>query len=454
MSYRSRRMLLTPVCAALAVLCVGCGGPSTQSAVDNAPSPAPPTAAPTRSSTPRQPAAPVGHRITSTFFGMHDGQVAQGIAPDAPIGALRLWDTGTSWRDLEKSPGHFDWTTLDTTVATARRMHARPLLVLGQTPAFYASQPHQQAAYGPGAASMPDLAAWRRYVSAVAARYGDRIDYEIWNEADVVGYWTGTPEQMAQLTTTASHAIRAIAPRATVVSPSFVLRLPSQRDDFEAYWALQSKRNDLAAAVDAVSVHLYPAAEGQPEDEVAIADGARKVLADHGVHLPLWNTEINYGLLGGPEPPPIPAERQRAFLIRTYLLNAGMGVPRVYWYRWDLHSVANTLLVEGDLTTETLAGRSFALVRDWLAGTRVEECRQGVAGAGVWECVAHKGPQVRTFLWKPRGRPTRASAQGATSWTDASGGVTRCHQACRVPVGPAPVMVVDARADRPAIHVR
>ena len=38
---------------------------------------------------------------------------------------------------------------------------------------------------------MPDLGAWRRYVTAVAERYGDRIDYQVWNETNVIGYWTG-----------------------------------------------------------------------------------------------------------------------------------------------------------------------------------------------------------------------------------------------------------------------
>src|SRR5436853_514364 len=83
----------------------------------------------------------------------------------------------------ETSPGQFDWGALDTAVSAAANAGARPLLVLGQTPVFHASRPDQEAGYGPGAASMPDLAAWSRYVTAVAERYGDRIDYQVWNEA-------------------------------------------------------------------------------------------------------------------------------------------------------------------------------------------------------------------------------------------------------------------------------
>lgn len=46
-----------------------------------------------------------------TFFGMHDGRVTQGTAPDTPVGALRFWDTGTTWLQLENSPGQFTWGT-------------------------------------------------------------------------------------------------------------------------------------------------------------------------------------------------------------------------------------------------------------------------------------------------------------------------------------------------------
>lgn len=448
MSNRTGPTLLTAIGAALALLCVGCGGASTPTAQPTSTHPttagSPTTQTPSPSATPTPSAAPRGRRITSTFFGMHDGRIAQGIAPDAPVGAFRLWDDGTSWRDLEKSPGSFDWTPLDTAVSTAHRVHARPLLVLGQTPTFYASQPHQAAAYGPGAASMPQLDAWRRYVTAVAARYRAGIDYEIWNEPNVVGYWTGTPEQMARLTVVASRAIRTVAPGATIVSPSFVLRLPGQRSWFEKFWALQSRRTDLGGALTAVSVHLYPLADGLPEAEVPLVDAARSVLADHGVSLPLWNTEINYGLQGGPPPPPIPDTMQRAFLIRTYLLDAGLGIRRVYWYRWDIGHIANTYLTRDD-GTETPAGRSFDVVRSWLGGTRFARCGPADADPAVWECAATKGQHLRTFWWKPRGPATHVTVGHATSWTNADGAVTSCPHACRVPVGATPVMVVGPR---------
>lgn len=451
MVLRSRRTPLSLICASVVVLALGCSTSSpTSEGGGPGPSPSRSMSSPTTSSGPSptespEPVEPSGQRIQDTFFGMHDGLVAQGIAPDAPIGALRLWDSGTSWRDLETSPGNFTWSTLDTAVTTVEGMGARPLLVLGQTPSFHASEPRQEAAYGPGAASMPDLGAWRRYVTAVAERYGNRIDYQIWNETNVVGYWAGTPRQMARLTLVGSEAIRESVPKATIVAPPFALRLPTQQKYFADYWSLQSSGLDLAGAVDAVAVHLYPPADGLPEYQAKLLAGARTVLAEHGIDLPVWNTEINFGLQGGPPPPPIPAELQRAFLMRTYLLDAGLGLQRVYWYSWNIGRIANTYLTEEDLTTETLAGRSFDVVRDWLDGTTVDGCTLGDAAPGVWECLARRGDEVRTFWWKPRGPAARIAADDAASWTEADGDVTRCGESCRVPVGVTPVMVVARR---------
>ena len=66
--------------------------------------------------------------------------------------------------------------------------------MLGQTPAFHSRQPKKVGAYGPGAASMPDLAAWTAYVQCggEALHTAPDVAFQVWNEANVEGYWNGT----------------------------------------------------------------------------------------------------------------------------------------------------------------------------------------------------------------------------------------------------------------------
>ena len=107
--------------------------------------------------------------IGPAFFGVHDHDpVGDGPAgwPAAPVGSLRAWDAGVIWRDIELSPGAYDFARLDAIVDTAEAHGSDVLIVLGQTPAFHAKQPKAKSFYGEGAASPPS----RRVLDGVRPR--------------------------------------------------------------------------------------------------------------------------------------------------------------------------------------------------------------------------------------------------------------------------------------------
>ena len=104
--------------------------------------------------------ADAGVRVGPRFFGVHDGSF---LAYDrVAFGAVRLWDTGTTWRQIETSPGHYNWTRLDSLVSTARDHGVRVMLVLGMTPSFYADSRSEPPT---------DLARFTDYVRAAMERY-------------------------------------------------------------------------------------------------------------------------------------------------------------------------------------------------------------------------------------------------------------------------------------------
>ena len=56
----------------------------------------------------------------------------------ARFGFLRLWDTGTTWANLEPERGKWNFSNLDSFVSTAERNNAKILYVFGMTPGWAA----------------------------------------------------------------------------------------------------------------------------------------------------------------------------------------------------------------------------------------------------------------------------------------------------------------------------
>ncbi len=392
--------------------------------------------------------------IGGSFFGVHHlGLHAEGPIgwPQTPVGSLRMWDNRVSWREIEVAPGVFDWTLIDAEMARARANGASVLLVLGQTPVFHSTRPDAPSSYGPGASAMPTQAGWTQYVREVAVRnrtvWGGIATFQVWNEANVVGYWSGTPKQMATLTAWTDAALRAADPAAKLVAPALVTRLSSQQTWVSAFYSQKVARKNVSSYVDALSFQLYPVSNGTPEASMALLARVRKILARNRVSKPIWNTEVNYGLVGGPiagaSVTPLSSDRQVANVLRTFVLNAGNRVDRVYWYSWDLLGMANTQLVEADRTTLTPAGQAFGTARRWLVGSRPAGCAR--AKTGTWTCTFTTAKQTRRVVWNPARTtsvtlPTRRTA--AATWQAAP--LSRLSRG-RVRVGPVPVLLTTPR---------
>src|SRR5690242_320170 len=103
-----------------------------------------------------------GTAVGPQFFGMHAPLLGEKF-PNAPVGAVDLMTGGVYWSDLETSPGVFSFTKLDSQMAMARQHGTPPLIVLGQTPSFHIAV----GAESHGVASVPDMDAWKTYVTAV-----------------------------------------------------------------------------------------------------------------------------------------------------------------------------------------------------------------------------------------------------------------------------------------------
>ena len=417
---------------------------------------------------PATPAAAVTERVDNRFFGVHDSTLSS--LSNGTAGSLRLWDAGVTWRDIETAPGVFDFTRLDAIVRAANARNVEVTLVFGMTPSFYASDPTQMPA---------SLSVWNRYVSTVVNRYrpanwgGIRgiAAYQVWNEANVRNFWTGTPMQLAQLTKAAYKTINRVDTDAIVVGPSMGTRIAEQIRGIRWFYYTKLNRRPVWKFMDVVSLHLYPldrygAKIGTPETSMTLLKRAKREMRLRGVPLtgskakPIWNTEVNYGAptgaAGGTGALPISDEMQAAYVIRTYLLNAAAGIERVHWYSYYMgrlangRTIANTLLSDpADSNRLTLAGRSVGLVRAWLRGRLVGSTAAALPCAkdrnGTYTCVVEYNKGVRRIYWNPTKRVKIQTVKSATYMTGVFGVRKSIRGGSKKYVGSSPVMVRSAR---------
>jgi polysaccharide biosynthesis protein PslG len=386
--------------------------------------------------------AATNQRVKATFFGMHDGDPTSW--PAAPVGNIRLWDSGVSWREIETANGVFDFSRLDAEINTARAHGARVLLVLGQTPRFHSTRPGKRGSYGLGAASMPTQSSWTSYVYRVVNRYKGRgVDYQVWNEANVAGYWNGSAAQMAKLTRWTSRIVNNNDSAANVVAPALATRLTGQRSWLRSFYAQRTGGKKVSAYVDAVSLNLYPMPKQAPEASMKLLAASRVMLSRAGVSKPIWNTEINYGLLGGGTASNISRAKEASFMARTLVLNAQNNVKRMFWYAWDLQNLANTQLTYTNGSSLTRAGTAYKVVRGWLLYSRTKGCVRD--RKGTYTCTFAYSGGIKRVYWNPSRKVTVRAVKSARESVGLYGVPRPLSGGEAIGVGKAPVMVRSAR---------
>ena len=335
------------------------------------------------------------------LFGVHVPEVALGEWPSVPIGALRLWDSGTSWREIEPAKGQFDYTKLDAAVAAANSRNTPVLYVFGPTTAWAAVDQNVDLR-GPGAAAdIKDLKDWDDYVTNVVTRYKGKIEsYQIWNEASETSFWRGTPERMAALTIRTCAIVKRIDPAALCVAPSTTTRRAVGFRGFFPPYLDALKKDGWPKELDVWAVHAYPVSTGKPADRRNQVEAFKQALANAGApNKPIWETELNFGLAGpGPRFPAIdfPPEVEAQLLKQAYLDSIALGLQRVYWYSWVPDGGATQLGVI--LYRGTEAAEAFRVLQEWIGPAPVKDCKD-LNAQGTAKVCAFDATPAFSIAW-------------------------------------------------------
>lgn len=336
--------------------------------------------------------APAGPVIDASQFGLHIPDVT-GPEPSVPFTWLRLWDAKTGWEPLEQNRGTYYWEWIDRSVAYAEARGLRVMYVFGDTPAWAGPSP----AFPPSS-----LNEFRRYVDAVVSRYGNRIAaYEVWNEPNLYSPISDQVANLVDMTLVVHDAVRRWAPGSLVLTPSTTMRT-----DTAVYPFFSEYLVPLAAKgwpVDGFTVHSYPRAAGGPAARAAHLGQFRQMLTLAGApDLPVWDTEVNYGLGGLQEAKrDIGQPDASGYLAQTFLDSVRMGVTQTDWYLWFPRDYA---LLGIQTTPATIAtNRAWQWVYDQLVGSRMRAC-SSTATAVI--CGFERGGTPFAIAWSSTGERT------------------------------------------------
>lgn len=392
--------------------------------------------------------------VRPEFFGLHMVWPVRSPypshVPPVPVGAWRANLPELHWFGLEPRQGEWRFGKFDTALPLMQKQHVDVLYTFGECPTWASSDPTLKGPYIPGQLAPPRrLADWEAYVRAVAERYRGRIrHYELWNEPavrEVDGQRAHfSAGQLVELGQAAYRIIKQVDPRARLTTPAMV-GAEKGIDRMEAYLAAGGNQ-----CSDIVSFHFY----GLPEQIPQYYTALRRVMARHGVpDLPIWNTEYGYlikdpttpnthPLIGGAFARVLPATEAAAWLGRSLIIAASLGIERFYWHMWDGKDMGLITFKEKRINA---AGVAWGAVANWLTGRVPGPVQQD--GNVVSCALTNNGAIVGHLLWTRDYKPMRWAVPtnwGAAeiAWLD--GRRRALARAAQVQLGAAPVLIRSA----------
>ena len=186
-------------------------------------------------------------------------RVRDEIGVDAVRAHSILHDDLEVYREVDGEPVH-DFNRVDEVYDLLLGIGLRPCVEIGFMPRDLASDPERTVFEYRGVISPPkDWDRWADLVRALVAhlleRYGEQVlgwDFEVWNEANLEVFWSGTRDEWMRLYDVTARAVKDVDTRLAVGGPSSAA----------AGWVddLLEHARTSGAPVDFVSTHTYGSA--------------------------------------------------------------------------------------------------------------------------------------------------------------------------------------------------
>jgi len=257
-----------------------------------------------------------------------------------------------AWARIETVKGQYDFREYDGLVAELERAKIRPYFILDYGNAYYQT----------GGLTDPTAQdAFARFAGAAVKRFkGKGIVWEIWNEPNILPFWSPKPDVEAyiQLAKKTVREIRKNDPKAWIVGPA--------TSGFDWEFLESVFASGLLEDFDAISVHPYR--PGPPES--AWEDYAKldSMMEFFGRRRPILSGEWGYSTFSRG----VSEQRQASYLARMWAINAAAKLPVSIFYDWR-DDGPNPEEVEhrfGVVRQGFEPKPSYSAARDWIETTK------------------------------------------------------------------------------------
>lgn len=266
------------------------------------------------------------------------------------------------WSTVEPSDDAWTWGSYDADVqqSEVNNIYQIVLLCYGNDAITGAGGKYVPPAY---------LDEWGEYVGEVVRRYRGNetiIAYEVWNEANVEGFWKGSAEDYARLLIKSSEVIRSEDPNALILCTGTASSLQSKLGPNEVFYSRLFEWNQSHPEFkgridfDVYNVHAYL---NNPVQYRELIRRQKQVCREYNFPWQpdpdssrfqdrfsrIWVTEIGFG---GNSSSPRELNRQQQQTIKAATIGyfENLGHHLIYQWKWD-----ETWVIEGKPVMDAIA---------------------------------------------------------------------------------------------------
>ncbi len=248
---------------------------------------------------------------------------------------------GLHWELIEPEKGNFDWSSADEYYSEAAKTGMSVLANI------YPDMPDWDVAPSESAMGYPnDMDEYVNFVKKAAERYdGDGVDdapnspkVDAW----ILGvemergdeWWTGTPQQYADLFVKTYYAIKEANPNAVVMTYGCNIILTEEQGQLEIFTKpfLEELRNltkDKSDFSFVYAIHYYPSTSNYQEEYKHAISKAREMLDSVGFSdIPIVVTDVGIFVR---KDDPLRERKAATDVIKVYTTAMAMGVKQVVW---------------------------------------------------------------------------------------------------------------------------